>query len=94
MPQLHMEQVHNIRDIGGVPTRFGPYVATGRLFRSASPHEMTGADRDILRRLGIRTIVDLRTRWERDRQAYEIAGVDILSIPLAAGLNNGVALLV
>jgi len=78
-----MEKVRNIRDIGGVPTRFGARVAAGRLFRSASPHEMTGADRDTLQRLGIRKIVDLRTRWERDRQAYGIAGVDILSIPLA-----------
>jgi len=84
MPQLVLERVRNIRDIGGVVTRSGRQVAEGRLVRSASPHEMTDADRAALLRLGVRTMIDLRTRWERDRQPYTLAGADLLAVPLAA----------
>ncbi|MCJ7725369.1 MAG: tyrosine-protein phosphatase [Acidimicrobiia bacterium] len=84
MPQVHLERVGNMRDIGGVPTLSGEMVATGRLYRSASPHEMTRADRDVFETLAIWTFIDLRTRWETERQPYEIPGGRLLNIPLAA----------
>lgn len=79
-----MERVRNLRDIGGVPAGPGLRVAAGRLYRSASPHEMTELDRAAFRALRIRTVIDLRTRWERDRQPYEMPGAVLLTIPLAA----------
>jgi len=80
---LNLERVGNARDIGGVPTRNGEMVVAGRLYRAASPHEMTAADRDLLDRLAIRTFIDLRTRWETERQPYEVPGARLLNIPLA-----------
>ena len=84
MPAVHMEQVRNLRDIGGVPTRSGRRVIAGRLFRSASPHEMTEADRATFQRLAVGTIIDLRTHWERERQQYRSRDIEVLWIPLAA----------
>ncbi len=84
MIEVQMDRVRNMRDIGGVPTRSGRRVAAGRLYRSASLHEMTESDREKLGRLRIRTAIDLRTRWERDRQPYDLAGGALLNIPLAA----------
>lgn len=83
MPLVSLERVGNVRDIGGVATRAGDRVAVGRLYRAASPHEMTPADRTMFDRFAIRTFIDLRTRWEAERQPYDAPGALLLNIPLA-----------
>jgi protein-tyrosine phosphatase len=58
--------VANLRDIGGHPVLGGGSVHTGLLFRST---DLAGLDADgveRVRRLGIRTVYDLRTRDERE----------------------------
>ncbi|MGH9081659.1 MAG: tyrosine-protein phosphatase [Acidimicrobiales bacterium] len=57
----------NFRDLGGYPTASGRLIRWGRLFRSDTLHELTGADIEVLRSLGLATIVDLRTARELDR---------------------------
>jgi hypothetical protein len=57
----------NFRDLGGYPTRSGRVVRWGRLFRSDTLHELTASDVEVLRSLGLATIVDLRTSRELDR---------------------------
>lgn len=60
----------NFRDLGDRPTRDGRRVRTGWLFRSDALHHMTPGDvarvRDVL---GVRTVVDLRSRIEREAEA-------------------------
>lgn len=63
-----LERVLNFRDFGGYPTEDGGSVKAGLLFRSAHLSEATGADRDAIRRLGVRLVVDLRRPDERRLQ--------------------------
>jgi protein-tyrosine phosphatase len=80
---FRLERVLNLRDLGGLATPDGRCVANGRIFRSGSLHEMTDADRSTLERLGIRTVIDLRSAWERHHQPYEWAAVRLVPAPLA-----------
>lgn len=57
---LPFERCWNFRDIGGYPTSDGRSLAWKRYFRSGALEDMHEADRQRLRTLGIRTIVDLR----------------------------------
>jgi protein tyrosine/serine phosphatase len=58
---------HNFRDLGGYPTADGRRTRWGRLYRSDALHNLTVDDVTTLRRLGLRTIVDLRTPSETAR---------------------------
>jgi protein-tyrosine phosphatase len=60
--------VANFRDTGGHPTAGGGRVRTGLLYRSTELSGLNRADSDAIRRLGIRTVYDLRTDEERIRQ--------------------------
>ncbi len=57
----------NFRDLGGYPTANGGVTRWGRLFRSDTLHELTAADVEVLRSLGLATIIDLRTSRELER---------------------------
>jgi protein-tyrosine phosphatase len=56
----------NFRDLGGYPARDGRRTRWGRLFRSDTLHELTVADVEVLRSLGLATVIDLRTSRELD----------------------------
>jgi hypothetical protein len=62
-----LEGSFNFRDLGGYPARDGRTVRWGRLYRSDALHELTPADVAVLRRLGLRTVIDLRTERELAR---------------------------
>ena len=53
--------VSTLRDAGGLPTRDGARVATGRLFRSGAPHRLRGDELVRLRSLCLSTVCDLRS---------------------------------
>jgi len=64
-PFLPTEGIHNLRDYGGWAVPGGGRVKTGVLFRSGQHMEATDADLDLIDRLDIRTIIDLRGVSER-----------------------------
>ena len=63
---LVFDAVVNFRDLGGLPTPDGP-VRRGVVYRSGTLHMSGEDDAAGLDRLGIRTVIDLRTDEERVR---------------------------
>jgi len=57
----------NFRDLGGYPTDDGRRTRWGRVFRSDTLQELSAEDLETLRQLGLRTVVDLRTATEVER---------------------------
>jgi protein-tyrosine phosphatase len=65
--RVSLEAGFNFRDLGGHETADGHRVRSGVLFRADTLHRLTAADLDVLRGLGLRTVIDLRTRAELER---------------------------
>jgi protein-tyrosine phosphatase len=76
--------VFNFRDVGGLTTADGRRVRSGRLFRSDSLGGLREADREVVARLGVHTVIDLRQPVEIDsyRRAPEWSCRSWRHIPL------------
>jgi protein-tyrosine phosphatase len=66
------------RDVGGYATVDGYRVRSGSVFRSDTLHRLTSADLELASEIGIRTVIDLRSRAELERsgrfgRAHEVA---------------------
>ena len=82
---IPFENLRNVRDLGGHTTQDGRTIRQGWWFRGASIHRVAGADLHVLRALGIRTAIDLRTSAElQEYGAFPAAetGIDVLHCPL------------
>ncbi len=65
---VRLDAVHNFRDMGGYPTVDGRTTTWGRLFRADGLYRLTGADLDVVRELGLQTVIDLRTHAELEER--------------------------
>jgi len=86
-----MESIDNFRDFGGFPAVNGNRIRTGLLFRSGSLDKATTADLKLLRELGIRTVVDLRTGKERSGKPdrlWEIDSLQYIHLPVKTSMVN------
>lgn len=63
---LQWEACLNARDIGGYPTATGSTTRWGAVFRSDNLSRLTSGGRQALLSAGVRTIVDVRSRYELD----------------------------
>jgi protein-tyrosine phosphatase len=69
----------NLRDVGGHPTVDGSRVRENLLFRSTDLSRLDDHGADVLGRLGLRTVFDLRTAGEREASPDRLpAGVDLV----------------
>jgi protein-tyrosine phosphatase len=79
----------NFRDLGGYPTADGRHrTRAGRLFRSDALHELTAADLDALRALGLATVIDLSTPTEAARLGHAPLDVDVRSLNLSVSQDG------
>lgn len=62
---VRLDGTVNFRDLGGYRTEDGRWVAMGKVYRADALNNLSDADLAKLRRLGVRTDVDLRTADER-----------------------------
>lgn len=62
---LHVDGLHNARDLGGVPLRGGGTTPRWRVFRSESVDRVRADGWRSLHAAGVRTVVDLRAPAER-----------------------------
>jgi protein-tyrosine phosphatase len=65
---VELDGVRNFRDFGGYATASGGRVARGRLFRSAHFAEVSAKDLQVLEKLGVSLLVDLRRPEEREME--------------------------
>jgi protein-tyrosine phosphatase len=62
-----LERAHNLRDLGGYRAAGSGRVAWGRLFRADGLGDLSENDLATVESLGLRTVIDLRTRPELDQ---------------------------
>lgn len=65
---IYLEGTTNFRDLGGYLTLSGQHVKWGMLFRSDDFCHITIKDKEILNKIGIKTIIDYRSKNEYDKQ--------------------------
>jgi len=77
-----LEGCFNFRDLGGHQTTTGASIRWRRLFRSDSLHDLTPGDGALLRRLGVVTVIDLRTPEEVDSLGACLLGEVCVGAPM------------
>lgn len=65
---LPLDNVVNLRDLGGLATRDGRRVRAGKLFRSGNPACASAADLALLRALRLDLVIDFRSSGEKSPQ--------------------------
>jgi len=65
---VRLDAVHNFRDIGGYPAADGRTTRWRRVFRADGLYRLTPDDIEVVRGLGLRTVIDLRTTAELDER--------------------------
>jgi protein-tyrosine phosphatase len=70
---IALEGAVNFRDLGGYLTERGEQTRWRRLFRADGLGELTEGDLTVLRSLGIRTVIDLRSATELERGRFDVA---------------------
>ena len=84
-----MQMIYNFRDIGGCPTSDGARVKKGLLYRSGALSRATRADQQALVSAGIRTVIDLRSEEETQRDPDRLPeGVYIQYIQLPISVKS------
>lgn len=86
---IPLNNVANLRDVGGYPTADGRKVRSGRLLRSASLHLLDPAGQEELVSRGLRHVVDLRHDHELENAPNVFNGsgeVNYQNVSLFAGL--------
>ena len=83
MKVIELDNVSNVRDLGGIPLEGGRMVAPGLFYRGSALFGISENDRSVLfDELGIACVIDVRTGWEREAKPdIEIEGVENLHIP-------------
>ncbi|MCD7938373.1 MAG: tyrosine-protein phosphatase [Tannerellaceae bacterium] len=80
-----MDEVDNLRDLGGYPSS-GEYMTRwGKVYRSGDLYGMTVLDSIRMSNLGIRTIIDLRTEEEVFQAPVSYTGANVIHIPVSNG---------
>ena len=79
----------NFRDLGGYPTADGKLTKYGVFFRSACPNSLNKADEELLKTLGVSTVIDLRGGGNVDevQQGYTaLPNLQCYNFPLGGGI--------
>lgn len=69
---ITLEGAVNFRDLGGYEAGDGTHTRWRTLFRADGLGELTEADLSVLRQIGIRTVIDLRSGSELERGRFDV----------------------
>ena len=81
---IDMDNVSNFRDLGGYFTSDDKQIRWGHIYRSGHLSNSNLFDQDKIKRLGIKTIIDLRSEKDRKAHPYFINVLKI-NIPIESG---------
>ncbi len=82
---IALEAIHNFRDLGGYPTIDGRVTRWNTLYRADGLNRLAGADLEVIRELGLKTVIDLRSHAElelRGRFPVDEIEVDFSHLPV------------
>lgn len=83
--KLDFEGANNFRELGGYPLPGGRRVRHGMIYRSDHLGKLSPGDQQLMNELGIRTVIDLRRREERDSNPDRLsADIQQIWLPVAA----------
>ena len=92
IPKVYQfEKINNFRELGGYPSANGKTVRYGKLFRSGHLAGATGQDWEKIQELGIKTIIDLRTKAEANTQPSQLpegSGIQMYHFPINDEFNS------
>jgi protein-tyrosine phosphatase len=87
---ITLEGAVNFRDLGGYRTTDGQRTRWRVLFRADGLSELTESDLEVMRDLGVRTVVDLRSGYEVEQGRFNVAAhpVDFFHFPFIDALPD------
>lgn len=89
--RLRLKKLNNTRDLGGMPAAGGKVIRRGKLIRSGRLYKLPQDTVDALRKMGLTTVVDMRTERERtENPSTVIEGVKYYHIPLTCTATTGI----
>lgn len=80
----------NFRDLGGYRTTDGRTTRWRSIFRADDVSKLSRPDRDVVRKLGVATVIDLRSRAEVDNRRFPVDDIPVgfHHLPLVAELPS------
>ncbi|MCC8153854.1 MAG: tyrosine-protein phosphatase [Tannerellaceae bacterium] len=85
-----MDNVENLRDLGGYPGGNDHTTRWGKIYRSGALYDLTVLDSVRMERLGIKTIIDLRTEEEVFKAPIGYKNASVIHIPVTLGNFNDI----
>ncbi len=81
--RIPLTNMHNCRDLGGYACLNGGFFQYHKIYRADAPHNLQYEDWDLIKEMGVRTIIDLRSNSEQGFMSYEVPDyVNRVSLPL------------
>lgn len=92
--RIAVRGMFNLRDVGGYPTSDGGTTRWRMLLRGDAPHRLTDDCHAVLDRIGLRSVVDLRSQLERDLApaAWGNLPVTVRSRPVLSAVDPALTL--
>lgn len=86
---IKLQRVANARDLGGIVTPYGK-IRFNRLIRSGHVASPTQNDVQVLKAIGVRRIIDLRTETEMAKHPDKLPNVEIVNISIMSTTTFGI----
>lgn len=88
---FEMDSVQNFRDLGGYISSNRHRIHWGKIFRSGSISRMTELDKVEIDRLGLKTILDLRSKDAKTDNSEKFSTVKYVRIPISSNGYSSMA---